>query len=128
MNALVMIHAELGRLGPGSDVDWSRVVVWWGDERFVAADSSERNARAARADFLDLVGVPAEHVHEMASTGEAADVEAGAAAYESLMRESGAGLHWTACTSEHGDSSPPVQTGTYNCTPSTIAAHLAPRH
>ena len=24
-------------MGPDSEVDWSRVVVWWGDERFVAA-------------------------------------------------------------------------------------------
>ena len=31
-----------------SSVDWSRVVVWWGDERFVAADSDDRNALQAR--------------------------------------------------------------------------------
>ena len=29
-------------------VDWSRVHVWWGDERFVAADSDDRNAKQAR--------------------------------------------------------------------------------
>ena len=30
---------------PRSEVDWSRVVFWWGDERFVAPDSDDRNAR-----------------------------------------------------------------------------------
>ena len=29
-------------------VDWSRVHVWWGDERFVAADDDDRNAKQAR--------------------------------------------------------------------------------
>ena len=29
------IHAEVARLSPGSEVDWTRVHVWWGDERFV---------------------------------------------------------------------------------------------
>lgn len=36
-------------------VDWSRVHVWWGDERFVAADSDERNDRAARAALFDAL-------------------------------------------------------------------------
>ena len=38
------VHRELARLSPGSEVDWGRVVVWWGDERFVARDSADRNA------------------------------------------------------------------------------------
>ena len=34
---------------PASDaVDWSRVDVWWGDERFVEASSEERNDVQAR--------------------------------------------------------------------------------
>lgn len=83
------VHHELARLSPASDVDWSRVVVWWGDERFVAPDSPDRNARGARAAFLDVVG--ATQVHEMPSTADAADVEAGAAAYDETLREHGNG-------------------------------------
>ncbi len=62
------IHRELGRIGPASGVDWSRVLVWWGDERFVEPTSHDRNARQARTDFVDVVGVPPEQVHEMPST------------------------------------------------------------
>ena len=83
------VHRELARLSPATEVDWSRVVVWWGDERFVAPDSPDRNAQGARAVFLDTVG--ATQVHEMPSTADAADVEAGAAAYADLLREQGSG-------------------------------------
>lgn len=83
------VHRELARRSPGTEVDWSRVVVWWGDERFVAPDSPDRNALAARASFLDTVG--ATQVHEMPSTADAADVEAGAAAYEDAVRSHGSG-------------------------------------
>jgi 6-phosphogluconolactonase len=85
------IHREVARLSPGSGVDWARVVVWWGDERFVAADDPERNAGQARAAFLDAVGVEPAHVHEMPSTADADDVEAAAAAYSSELREHGSG-------------------------------------
>jgi len=34
-------------------VDWRRVDVWWGDERWVAADSPDRNDRQAREALLD---------------------------------------------------------------------------
>jgi 6-phosphogluconolactonase len=85
------IHREVARLSPGSGVDWTRVVVWWGDERFVAADDPERNAGQARAAFLDSVGVEPAHVHEMPSTADADDVEAAAAAYSSELREHGSG-------------------------------------
>lgn len=84
------VHREVARLAEGSEVDWSRVVVWWGDERFVAATSPDRNAPDARAAFLSPVGVPDEHVHEMPSTGSAASAEDGAAAYSQELREHGA--------------------------------------
>ena len=63
------VHRELARLSPGSEVDWSRVVVWWGDERFVAPDvrRPQRAARPGRR-FLDQVGVDPAKVHEMPST------------------------------------------------------------
>lgn len=34
-------------------VDWRRVHIWWGDERFVPADSEERNERQARDALFD---------------------------------------------------------------------------
>jgi 6-phosphogluconolactonase len=44
-------------------VDWSRVHVWWGDERFVAADSSERNDKKARDALFSHVEIPEDNLH-----------------------------------------------------------------
>ena len=81
------IHREIARLSPATEVDWTQVVVWWGDERFVAPDSPDRNARQAREAFLDAVG--ATRVHEMPSTADAASVDEGAAAYAATLEEHG---------------------------------------
>jgi 6-phosphogluconolactonase len=83
------MHRELARLSPDSGVDWSRVVVWFGDERFVGPASPDRNAGQARAAFLDAVG--ATQVHEMPSTEAAATPDEGAAAYSAELRAHGAG-------------------------------------
>jgi 6-phosphogluconolactonase len=85
------VHQELGRMGPGSEVDWSRVVVWWGDERFVASDSEDRNARSARTLFIDRLPFDPAKVHEIPSTDAAGSADEAAAAYSAQLREHGAG-------------------------------------
>ena len=85
------IHAELGRRGPAADVDWSRVVFWWGDERYVAADSPDRNARAARDSFLDVVGADPAHVHEAPATDSGLSLAEAAASYGETVRREGSG-------------------------------------
>lgn len=71
----------LGELAErGAAIDWDRVHVWWGDERFLAAGDPERNETGARAALLDVVPIPSDHVHAMpADTGQG--VEAASAAY-----------------------------------------------
>lgn len=69
---------------PGRDrVDWSRVDFWYGDERFVPADDSERNALQSREALLSALPVDPARVHEMPPSdgvyGD--DVDAAAAAY-----------------------------------------------
>lgn len=39
-------------------LDWSRIVVYWGDERFVPRDSALSNEAMARAALLDAVAAP----------------------------------------------------------------------
>ena len=83
------IHAEVARQAPASGVDWGAVDIWFGDERFVAADSPDRNALQARRAFLDEVG--AHRVHEMPASGDVPSVDAGAEAYAEELRASGGG-------------------------------------
>ncbi|MBS41972.1 MAG: 6-phosphogluconolactonase [Nocardioides sp.] len=83
------MHREVARLAPESGVDFSKVVFWFGDERFVAADDPDRNVGQVRRAFLDAVG--ATQVHAMPSTADAADVDEAAEQYSALLREHGAG-------------------------------------
>jgi 6-phosphogluconolactonase len=71
------------------DVDWSKVQLFWGDERFVAAEDADRNYRQAREALLETISIPSANVHEMAaSDGEFGDdIEAAAQAYEKLLPE-----------------------------------------
>jgi 6-phosphogluconolactonase len=85
------VHRELARRGPDSEVDWSRVGVWWGDERFVAADSDDRNARLAMTAFDGLLPFDPAKVHQMPSADDASSVDDAAASYSALLREHGAG-------------------------------------
>ena len=82
------IYAQIPPADGAADVDWSNVDFWWGDERYVAPDSDDRNARQARDAFLDQVG--ATRVHEMPSPNSACSVDEGARAYEAEIRGSAA--------------------------------------
>ena len=84
------VHREVARLTPGSGVDWSHVVIWWGDERFVGGEDPERNAGQAHADLLDRVPVDPAKVFAMASTDTAATAEEGADVYAAELEAHGA--------------------------------------
>ncbi len=68
-------------------VDWSRVDVWWGDERFLPAGHPERNETQAREALLSAVPLDPARVHPMpASDGpDGADPEAAAARYAEAL-------------------------------------------
>lgn len=63
-------------------VDWKRVHCWWGDERFVAADDPDRNAKQAYELCLGaLVAdglLPESNIHPMPADTRAADTIAAA--------------------------------------------------
>ncbi|QHY94890.1 6-phosphogluconolactonase [Streptomyces sp. S4.7] len=64
-------------------VDWARLDLWWGDERFLPGGDPERNDTQAGAALLDSVPLDPARVHTMpASDGPyGSDIEAAAAAY-----------------------------------------------
>ncbi|HWH30311.1 MAG TPA: 6-phosphogluconolactonase [Mycobacteriales bacterium] len=64
-------------------VDWPRVDVWWGDERFVPADDDERNELQARRALLDGLDLDPARVHPMGARGgpDGDDVDAAATRY-----------------------------------------------
>lgn len=76
----------------GHPVDWARVHLFWGDDRFVPHDDDERNEKQAREALLDHVDIPAANVHPMPpSDGEwGDDIAAAARAYEATLAETAA--------------------------------------
>jgi 6-phosphogluconolactonase len=87
-------------------VDWTRVEVFWGDERFVPAGDGERNDTQAREALLDALPLDPGRVHPMASStpGHAAqdagdvelqgsaDPDQGAEAYAQVLASAAARL------------------------------------
>lgn len=72
------------RDSPARDaVDWSRVDVWWGDERWLPAGDPERNDKQAQDALLSAVPVDPARVHPFAAAdgAYAGDLAAAAAAY-----------------------------------------------
>lgn len=71
----------------GQQIDWSKVHLFWGDERYVPEDDDERNEKQAREALLDNIDIPPSQVHPMAaSDGEFGnDLAAAALAYEQLL-------------------------------------------
>ena len=74
-------YGQLAQQGPRSAVDWSRVELWWGDERFVPADDDDRNDKPT----LDLLAAPLrlnpERIHRMPASDGGADLDSAAEAY-----------------------------------------------
>ena len=77
------------RENPARDaVDWRRLDIWWGDERFLPAGHPERNETQARTALLDAVPVDPPRVRPMpASDGpDGDDPEAAAERYAATLR------------------------------------------
>ena len=93
--------AALGDLPMRQAVDWDRVHLWWGDERFLPSGDAERNDTQANDALLRLLPLRPDFVHAMPATDgpDGEDAEAAAARYAAeLARYAPAGadapLHW----------------------------------
>jgi 6-phosphogluconolactonase len=65
-------------------IDWPRVHLFWGDERFVPADHPDSNYRLAQEAFISKAPIPPANVHRFPT--ESGDPETAAAQYEETLR------------------------------------------
>ena len=72
-------------LAKESGLDWTKVNVFWVDERAVPPTDDRSNYRWAKATLIDPAGIAAQRVHRMPA--EAPDREGAARDYESAIRE-----------------------------------------
>lgn len=76
------VHRSLSGSPARDAVDWSRVDLWWGDERFLPAGAADRNETQAREALLSALPLDASRVHAMPSSDQHnGDPDAAAAAY-----------------------------------------------
>jgi len=130
--------AEAAKLPAQQAVDWSRVHLWWGDERFVPAADTDRNELQAREALLDRLPLAAGHVHPMPSTDgpDGEDAQAAAERYaQELARHAPEGadapvfdvLLLGMGPDGHIASLFPEHPGVYETGPSAIAVHNSPK-
>ncbi|WP_026818513.1 6-phosphogluconolactonase [Arthrobacter castelli] len=89
-NIGISILAAVAEAENRDTVDWSRVNVWWGDERFLPASSPDRNAVQAEEALLRHVDINRGRVHPFGSADEFDDVHAAAAAYAAELAQDSA--------------------------------------
>jgi 6-phosphogluconolactonase len=63
------------------EVDWDRLELWWGDERYLPDGDAERNETGAREALLDRVPLDPARVHAVPGPDRSGSVEEAAAAY-----------------------------------------------
>jgi 6-phosphogluconolactonase len=130
--------AALGELPLRQAVDWGRVHLWWGDERFLPAGDPDRNETQATDALLRLLPLEPGHVHAMpASDGpDGSDAEAAATRYaDELARHAVAGADAPAFDvlllgmgpDGHIASLFPGHPGTHEVGPAAIAVHHSPK-
>lgn len=82
-------HGALAALARDPGIDWSRVHVWWSDERFVPAGDALRNDVMAKAALLDVVDLPSANIHPMPASDAFDDIDEAAQAYADEMAQFG---------------------------------------
>lgn len=84
----ITVLAQLRDSPARAAVDWSRLHIWWGDERFLPAGDPERNETQAREALLDQVDVDPALVHAVPASDhpDGTTPEAAAGAYAAALR------------------------------------------
>jgi len=79
------LHELLAGNDYKNKINWSKVHVFWGDERFVPFNDARNNAKMAFETLLDKVPVLKEHIHIMQTENITPDESA--EAYEKILHE-----------------------------------------
>lgn len=91
------VHRSLVRSPARDAVDWTRVELWWGDERYLPSGHPDRNETQASAALLDELPLNRARVHPFPSSDDAGDPDPAARQYAATLA---AAAH----PEDHGDT------------------------
>ncbi len=77
-------YQRLAQRSQQHEIDWSRVHVFWGDERCVPLDHEQSNFRMARESLFELLPSTPDHLYPMTCSADAQDA---ADQYEQTLRK-----------------------------------------
>ena len=66
-------------------IDFTRVHIWWGDERFLEANSPDRNAVQARDAFLKKINIPESNIHEFPASDQGLSLTTAKSSFEESL-------------------------------------------
>ncbi len=114
------ILASLGASPACPAIDWGRVHLWWGDERFLPEGDPDRNETQNREALLDAVPLDPRNVHRMPGPDgpDGDDVDAAARRYADEL----------AATAPEGGASPVFDITLLGLGPDAHVASLFPGH
>lgn len=79
--------ALLENIDPTHKLDWKRIHLWWGDERFVPAGHPDRNEGQATAALIHRLPIPAENVHRMPASDAGLTLDEAVDAYDDELAQ-----------------------------------------
>ncbi len=85
------ILSSLGRCPGTGAIDWQRLHLWWGDERYLPSGDPERNQTQNFAALFDSVPVADQNVHQVAGPDSAPSAEDAAQRYAAELGSAGPG-------------------------------------
>lgn len=83
----IAVLAAINESSARDTVEWSKVSFWWGDERWLPRQDTERNELQARQALLDHIDVPAENIHPFLASDDGIDQGAAAERYSAELAD-----------------------------------------
>lgn len=82
-NSPALLYALLADSPYREEIQWDKVFVYWGDERWVPLDDEKSNARMAYQTLLNHVPIPPDHIYPMWEAAESPQLYA--SKYEQIL-------------------------------------------
>jgi 6-phosphogluconolactonase len=80
------LYSRLSKPPYSNTIEWDRVFIFWGDERFVSKNDASSNYRMAEEVLLSNIPIPKQNILPVPDPGEADSVQNAASLYETRLR------------------------------------------